>query len=277
MGIARFITKLAFPLAICAFGGLLLLERRRPLRGKVESKGVRTSRNFVIAAAAFAAMQLIERPVAEQSAIIAERHNIGLLRLISLPKWLEKLAAIILLDYSLYLWHVLTHRVPFLWRFHVVHHVDLDLDASTAVRFHFGEIILSTAWRAAQVVVIGVSPEFLRLWQAILLPSVLFHHSNIDLPKRLESILSKFLVTPRLHGIHHSIVQCETDSNWSSGLSVWDRLHGTFRDRSAGDEVNVGVPAYRRPSDVTVGKLLELPFHKQPSAWERPPYTDDRQ
>ena len=113
----------------------------------------------------------------------------------------------LLMDYTLYVWHVLTHRVPALWRFHAVHHIDLDLDASTAVRFHFGELTLSTPWRVAQVVVIGTSPLALSIWQTGLLMSILFHHSNVELPLAIERRLGRVFVTPRMHGIHHSQVR----------------------------------------------------------------------
>ena len=124
-----------------------------------------------------------------------------------LPEWVEVPLAVILLDYTLYVWHVLTHRVSWLWRFHVVHHVDLDLDASTALRFHCGELVLSVAWRAGQILLIGVSPLALSVWQTAVLLSILFHHSNVRLAVETERRLNRFIVTPRMHGIHHSIVQ----------------------------------------------------------------------
>ncbi len=267
VGIGKIIQKAAFPLAIGAFGLLVILERRRPLRKEVESKALRSGRNMAIAGLAAAAIFVIERPVSERAAFLVEQKNLGLLKRLGLPKWLERAAAVVFLDYTLYLWHRLTHRVPFLWRFHIVHHADLDLDASTACRFHFGEIAISVAWRALQIVVIGVTPDSLRIWQSILLPSILFHHSNVEMPYELEKYISKFVITPRMHGIHHSVVKSETDSNWSSGLSIWDRLHGTFRDISQHGDVIIGVPAYRSSNDVSVKNLLTLPFDRQTPVW----------
>src|SRR5205085_3280127 len=194
----------------------------------------------------------------------------GILKLARLPKWLETLAAVVLLDYTLYLWHVATHRLPFLWRFHVAHHVDLDLDASTALRFHFGELSLSTAWRAGQVVLIGVSPLSLSVWQTCLLLSILFHHSNVRLPLEVERKLNHLIVTPRMHGIHHSVVEEEANSNWSSGLTIWDRLHGTLRLNVPQDEVMIGVPAYREPGEVGLVKVLGMPFMEQRPVWQLP-------
>jgi sterol desaturase/sphingolipid hydroxylase (fatty acid hydroxylase superfamily) len=144
-----------------------------------------------------------------------------------------------------------------------VHHVDLDLDASTALRFHFGELAVSIPWRAAQIVAIGVTPEALAVWQNALLVSILFHHSNVKLPLEIERAMSRVFVTPRMHGIHHSIVPEETNSNWSSGLTVWDWLHGTLRLNVPQREIAIGVAAYRSPEDVTLRESLELPFVPQ--------------
>nr|MBA2647655.1 sterol desaturase family protein [Pyrinomonadaceae bacterium] len=172
--------------------------------------------------------------------------------------------------YTLYVWHVLTHRVPFLWRFHVAHHVDLDMDATTALRFHFAELAVSVAWRAGQVVVIGVSPLSFSVWQTALFLSIMFHHSNVRLPLGFERRLNKLIVTPRMHGIHHSTIRAETDANWSSGLTVWDWLHGTLRLNVPQQEIIIGVPAYREPEDVAFGDVLAMPFHSQRSTWRFP-------
>jgi len=168
--------------------------------------------------------------------------------------------AVALLDYTLYLWHILTHRLPFLWRFHKAHHVDLDMDASTALRFHFGELALATVWRAGQVVLIGVSARALSLWQTFTLVEILFHHSDIELPAEVERWLSRVIVTPRLHGIHHSAREGETNSNWSSGLTVWDWLHGTLRTTVPQDSIIIGVAGLREQQSQELPRLLSLPF-----------------
>ena len=257
-------------LIIGAFGALLWLERRRPLRREVEPKLRRTARNLAVAGIGAVALQLTERPVALELATLVEQHNVGLLKLLRLPVWLETVLAVALLDYTLYVWHVLTHKVPFLWRFHVAHHVDLDLDASTALRFHFGELALSVPWRAAQLIIIGVSPIAYSTWQTFVFLSIMFHHSNVELPISLERWLNRLIVTPRMHGIHHSIIQEETNSNWSSGLTIWDRLHGTLRLNVPQGEITIGIPAYRKPEDVELLKILPMPFGEQRSTWQLP-------
>jgi sterol desaturase/sphingolipid hydroxylase (fatty acid hydroxylase superfamily) len=186
---------------------------------------------------------------------------------------MEVALAVLFLDYTLWWWHWANHVVPFLWRFHLVHHVDRDLDASTALRFHFGELALSVGWRALQITVIGAEPYAVWLWQTILFASILFHHSNVRLPIGWERWMVRLVVTPRMHGIHHSDRREETDSNWSSILSVWDLLHRTLVLDVPQHEVTIGVAAYAREEDVTLGRILALPFRPRLDDWRRPDGT----
>jgi sterol desaturase/sphingolipid hydroxylase (fatty acid hydroxylase superfamily) len=248
------------------FAALVWFETRRPLRRSVESKLVRDTRNLVVAGAGALALRSLEKPVADRLTALVARRRWGLLPRLRLPRPIETALAVILLDYTLYVWHILTHRVPWLWRFHIVHHADLDMDASTALRFHFGELTLSVPWRAAQITVIGVSPRAYAYWQTGLFLSILFHHSNVRLPCGLERRLNWFLVTPRMHGIHHSVIQDERDSNWSSGLTIWDRVHGTILLDIPQERVTIGVPEYRTPDAVTLAKIIAMPFGPQPPA-----------
>lgn len=261
----------AFAAAAGTFGVLFWLERRRPLRMRVEPLADHTARNLTAGALAAATLQIAERPIASRLVRLVEERRIGLLKSVRLPRAIEVLLAVVLLDYTLYLWHVLTHRVPALWRLHLPHHVDLDLDASTALRFHFAELTVAVAWRAGQILAIGVGPTSYAAWQLFLLPSILFHHSNVELSPRWDAKLNRFVVTPRMHGIHHSTVRHETDSNWSSGLTVWDKLHGTFRSDVPQEEVTIGVPAYRKPQDVTFTEYVKIPFGEQRPTWQLPP------
>ena len=263
------------PLVVGAFGLLAWLERRRPLRRAVEPKPWREARNLAVAAVSAAALRVAEQPVTGPLSALVERRRWGLLKLWRLPAWLEVALAVLLLDYTLYAWHVLTHKRPWLWRLHVVHHVDLDLDASTALRFHFAELVASVPWRAAQVLLIGVSPLSLSVWQTLLFLSILFHHSNVRLPAEVERRLNSLVVTPRMHGIHHSVVKEETNSNWSSGLTLWDWLHGTLRLDVPQDAVVIGVPAYRDAGEVTLPKILAMPFGEERPTWALPEGGDE--
>lgn len=134
------------------------------------------------------------------------------------------------------------------------------MDASTALRFHFGELVISVLTRYAQVLGIGVGPLSLSVWQSALLMEVMFHHSNVRLSPALERRLGRWIVTPRIHGIHHSVLEKETNSNWSSGLAIWDTLHGTFHLGSPGQEIMIGLPGFREPDQVVLPKLLVMPF-----------------
>lgn len=257
-------TRLAAGLVAGTFTALVYLDRKRPLRRRqTEPKRRRYARNLTMAGLSALAIHLAERPVTQQLAGTVQRRRWGLLQRMSLSGWLEIPLAVALMDYTLYLWHVLLHRVPFLWRFHQPHHVDLDMDTSTAVRFHFGEMLLSVPWRAAQILLLGVSRKALFAWQTFTLVEIMFHHSNVRLPPGLERRLGSIVVTPRMHGIHHSIVEIERNSNWSSGLSIWDRVHGTLRRDVPQDEIVIGLPARRSPREVTLGKALEMPFRRQ--------------
>jgi sterol desaturase/sphingolipid hydroxylase (fatty acid hydroxylase superfamily) len=247
-------------LSLGVLAGLVLLERKRPLRRERESKLRRNSRNLAVAALGALTVHLLEAPAVQPLARSMERRKLGLLKQLNLPRPLEIITAIVLMDYTLYLWHVLTHRVPFLWRFHAVHHVDLDLDASTALRFHFGELAVSVPYRAAQVVLLGVDAEALSYWQIFLSLSILFHHSNVRLLHKVESVLSWFLVTPRMHGIHHSNEPAEAHTNWSSGLACWDRIHRTFRLDVPQEQINIGVKGIDTEDRVRLPEILTQPF-----------------
>ena len=244
-------------------GAMLLAERVAPLRRTVESKLRRVVRNLSTGGVSLALMSLVQAPLLQSVAAWIVRDRVGLLQLVRWPAWLETLMAILLLDYTLWWWHWANHRVGFFWRFHLVHHVDRDLDASTALRFHFGELALSIPVRATQMILIGVDPRTLWLWQTILFASILFHHANVRLPLRVERLLARLIVTPRMHGIHHSNRLDQTNTNWSSLLSWWDYLHGTILLDVPQEEITIGVPAYAAPSDVTIGKILLLPFRRQ--------------
>ena len=250
-------------LSIGTFAVLYLFEKRQPLRKQIEQKKIGTARNLAIASAAGLAVNFLEKPVTGKLTKFVEEKRFGLLKIFRLPRFLETALAVILLDYTLYIWHVLTHKSPFLWRFHQIHHADLDLTASTAIRFHFGEMTISVLFRAGQILLIGVSPNALQIWQSLLFLSILFHHSNVDLPKEFEEKLEKLIVTPRLHGIHHSTEKSEMDSNWSSGLSIWDFLHGTFRNDVPQAKITIGVKGFDEENEVTLGKMLIEPFLEQ--------------
>lgn len=249
---------------------LFVAEKKRPLRNPTQREPGRSVANVALGALSMAAVALVEAPMTTPLAKRAERKRDGIVQLLPLPAWARDAAAVLLMDYTIYLWHIATHKVPFLWRFHLVHHVDLDLDTTTALRFHAADMAISAPYRAAQVALIGVSPRALRVWQGWFFVSILFHHSNLALPKRFERVLARFVTTPRMHGIHHSAVESETASNWSSGFAFWDHLHRTFRLDVPQDAITIGVPAYRDPDEMALLQSLTMPFGPERDAWSSP-------
>jgi sterol desaturase/sphingolipid hydroxylase (fatty acid hydroxylase superfamily) len=247
-----------------AVGALYVVERLRPLRAQKEPGTARVGRNLVIGLLAGATTAASEWPVVAPVQRLAERHRFGLLRWLPAPRALRVVLGFLLLDYTLYLWHRLNHRLPFLWQFHAVHHIDLDLDSTTGLRFHFGELALAGGFRAAQVLLLGVDRDTLRLWQQMLVFSVMFHHSNLELPIDFERRLVPFLVTPRMHGIHHSRRSKDMDSNYSSLLSWWDRLHRSLRLNVPQASLTIGVQGFFSPEDVALAASLALPFRHDP-------------
>ena len=246
---------------------VVLAELKRPLRETRQDKLRRDIRNAAMSAMTAATISLTEKPVTTRLTRALERNRWGLLKMRRLPVAAELFLSVALLDYTLFVWHYLTHKVPFLWRFHQVHHVDLDLDASTALRFHAGEMLLSVPWRAAQVLLFGISARGLALWQTLTLMEILFHHSNVRLPAGFERLLCRVIVTPRMHGIHHSIVREETDSNWSTIFSWPDLVHGTLRLNVPQDEITIGVPGFQKPEELTIANLVQMPFTAERPSW----------
>jgi sterol desaturase/sphingolipid hydroxylase (fatty acid hydroxylase superfamily) len=258
-GVIRSITWLAVGVAV---GALFVVERLRPLRARKEPGVERVGRNVAIGLLAAATTAASEWPIIGPVQRLAERRRMGLLRRLPLPRTLRIVVGFLLLDYTLYIWHWLNHRSPFLWRFHAVHHIDLDLDSTTGLRFHFGELALAAGFRAAQVLLIGVDRQTLRLWQQMLVCSGMFHHSNLELPIGLERRLVKVIATPRMHGIHHSTRAGEINANYSSLLSCWDRLHQTLRLNVRQSSITIGVEGFQSREDVTLTRSLALPFRR---------------
>ena len=249
---------------------LLAAEKKWPRRNPVQPGPARGVTNLALGAMSMATVALIETPLTKPLADRAERNKAGLVQSLPLPVWARDAAAVLLMDYTIYLWHVATHKLPLLWHFHLVHHVDLDLDTTTAMRFHAADMALSAPYRAVQVALIGVSPRALRIWQGWFFASILFHHSNLAVPKRIERILARIITTPGMHAIHHSVEQDETDANWSSGFSFWDRLHRTFRLDVRQADIIIGVPAYRDARETRIAASLAMPFAHARDAWSWP-------
>ena len=261
----------AVTLAVVALLALLFsLERFFPLRKSAHSLIGRLVINIAISVLAFLAAVTLVQPAIQWALHWSSGKPFGLLHLLSMPGWLEVVVGFLLMDLAFYYWHLANHRAPFLWRFHNVHHTDPELDVSTAFRFHFGEIALSSVFSVVQISLIGISPWAFAVYQAAFQAEVLFHHSNVRLPIGFERILNKVVVTPRMHGIHHSQVRRENNSNFGTVFPWWDRLHRTLGLNIPQSEIVVGIPGYSRPGDNTVPNALLMPFRKQRDYWREP-------
>ncbi|WP_085906367.1 sterol desaturase family protein [Kiloniella majae] len=167
---------------------------------------------------------------------------------------------LILLDCLIYWWHRLNHEVPFLWRFHEIHHLDMNLDTTSALRFHFGEVLLSAFMRVFVVIIFDISLISIIIFEIILLIATLFHHSNVRLPDMFEKALSLVIITPAIHWIHHHALRHDTDSNYGTVFSFWDKI---FRSKSARQRT-VGMPiGVEGAQDKALLQLLTRPFKRK--------------
>jgi sterol desaturase/sphingolipid hydroxylase (fatty acid hydroxylase superfamily) len=248
---------------------LFALERLFPLRKSTRLLIGRLVVNFSVSALTFFTAAVLVRPAALTTMHWADAKTFGLVHLVRLPAALEFALSFLLMDLAFYYWHVLNHRVPFLWRFHNVHHIDPDLDVSTGFRFHFGEVAMSLVFRVVQVSVIGLSGWAFAVYELVFQGETLFHHSNLRLPIRFERLLNKVIVTPRMHGIHHSQVRRENNSNFGVVFPWWDRLHRTLGLNIAQAEIAIGIAGYSQPEDNELGNALLMPFRKQRDYWRR--------
>ena len=172
-------------------------------------------------------------------AAFVESKGLGLARQLPLHGWQEILASIVVLDALNYWWHRLNHRVPFLWRFHKAHHSDTEMDVSTVLRFHPGELLISVAVKAVWILLWGPSAAAWFLFEVLVSLSAQFHHSNIDFPDRVEHTLTQVLVTPRFHAAHHAVDRAFGDQNFSTILNIWDRIFGSFARPADGGQTTL--------------------------------------
>jgi len=249
---------------------LLILETRFSLRRPKRPKAQRFVINVGVSALALGTGAYIVVPIVLRLSEQSSETSFGLLRLVPLPYAAEFVAGFLLMDLTFYYWHRANHVFPFFWRFHNVHHVDQDLDVSTSFRFHFGEVLYSLGFRALQVYLLGISLLTYLVYELVFQCATMFHHSNVRLPITFERWLNKIIVTPRMHGIHHSIVKDETNSNYSVIFRWWDLLHGTLRLNVKQSDVVIGVPAYSDSDDNKFLNLVILPFCKQREYWRLP-------
>lgn len=255
------------PIRLGAFLGVLLVmllaEIAFPRRALTVSKPRRWGSNLGIVFLNSALVRVLLPITAAGFAIFVANHGWGIFNYLDIPAWAAVLASVIILDFAIYLQHVMFHAVPALWRLHRMHHADLDFDVTTGARFHPVEILLSMLIKFAVIAVIGAPAVAVIIFEVLLNASSMFNHGNLRLPLALDRALRLFIVTPDMHRVHHSIEDHETNSNFGFNLPWWDRLFGTYKAQpDAGHEaMTIGIRDYRDPRIATdLPGMLILPF-----------------
>ena len=252
---------------VCLFAILAALEALVPRRRRSQSRRSRWVTNWsvtVLNTLTLRALAFALPLLAVGAAIDAEANGWGLFNTIALPLWVEIICVVLILDFAIWLQHLITHKVPILWRLHRVHHADVDMDVTTAIRFHPIEIALSMLLKIGLVYLLGPAAIAVILFEIILNGTAMFNHANLALPKWLDRLVRKVLVTPDMHRVHHSVHRHEHDSNYGFALSIWDRLFGTYIAQPAAghDDMQVGLEWQDdRPSKL--GWSLSLPFARK--------------
>lgn len=247
---------------------MLLWERARPLRRPEVASPRHRLNNLALVAVDALLLRLLAPAAAVAVALEAARQGWGLFHLLDWPGWLEVLAAVLLLDLAIYFQHRLFHAVPALWWLHRVHHTDVDLDTTTGVRFHPLEMLLSLGYKAAVVLLFGAPAAAVVALEVLLNACALFNHANVALPPRLEAWLSRLLVTPSVHRVHHAVPRAVHDHNFGFMLVWWDRLFGTYHPLPPGGlaDARIGLESPRDRRAVDLHWLLLQPLLRRPRA-----------
>ena len=225
-------------------------------------KGKRWFTNLAMVVVSSLCLRVVFPAAAVGMAFFAETQGYGLFNVIDLPPVLVGLFCFVALDFAVWLEHVVSHKWPILWRIHRMHHSDQGFDLTTALRFHPLEIVLSMVWKSAIIVLLGAPVLAVLIFEIVLNGMAMFNHANVRLPLGLDRLLRLAVVTPDMHRVHHSAVQCETDSNYGFNLSIWDRLFSTYVERPAAgyDGMTIGLEEYDGPQTSRLTWALLLPF-----------------
>ena len=248
-----------------AFAGLALAELAAPFRSAKQRKSARWITNVTLFAIDTLAVRLLLPLAMVGAAVLAQERGWGLLNAVVLPGWVGFVATLLVLDLALYLQHWATHRVPLLWRLHRVHHSDRDFDVSTGARFHPVEIVLSMVWKVAVVIALGAPALAVAVFEIGFAVATLITHTNLALPHRTDRLVRKLLVTPTMHRIHHSARERETNSNYGTVLSGWDRLFGTYVTEAEKPQKDmiIGLDEWTDERTTRLGFSLWLPFERK--------------
>jgi len=247
------------------FAVLAALEYLVPRRELRPVKAKRWFTNWMIVLIDSLLVRLLFKTAAVGGAIWAAQSGIGLFNLIDVPFLLAFAVSFVVLDFAVWLSHVASHKIPIFWRIHRMHHSDVDIDVSTAIRFHPIEIILSMVWKYAVVLALGAPAAAVLVFEIVLNGGAMFNHSNMKLPLWLDRWLRMIIVTPDMHRVHHSAEMRETDSNYGFNLSIWDRMFGTYIDQPelGHDGMVIGIKEWQDEKPASLPWALSVPFIEQ--------------
>ena len=253
------ILRLSFFLGI--FLCMATWEMIAPRRILKQKRSLRWTNNIGLTVFNAFLLYLVFPTAAVGTALIADDRGWGLFQLTVLPLWLEGLATIVLLDLFIWMQHVLFHKIPFFWRFHRMHHTDLDIDVTTGARFHPVEILLSMGIKIGIVIIIGAPAWAVIIFEILLNGTSMFNHSDIYIPVEVDHKLRLLLVTPDMHRVHHSVIIRETDSNFGFNFPWWDRLFRTYKAQPERGHIDmaIGLANYRDPKWLTLPWMLVVP------------------
>jgi sterol desaturase/sphingolipid hydroxylase (fatty acid hydroxylase superfamily) len=261
---------------LVVLAAMALWEHRATLRPDSQPRGRRWFTNLAMGVVDIVALRLTLPVLAVGVALVAESRSWGVFNWLEWPTWLAFLLSLLVLDLAIYAQHLVLHKVPLLWRLHRMHHSDLDFDASTALRFHPLEIILSMLFKMLLVLLLGAPAAAVLAFEVILNAMAMFNHGNVRIPPTLERTLRWLVVTPDMHRVHHSILRQETNSNFGFNLSWWDRVFGTYRatPQYGPLAMTIGLEQFRDPRWLSLSSLLVQPFVNTGVERIQPPRTE---
>ena len=254
---------------VVIFLGVAFWEIISPKRQLLDSKPRRWLNNLGIIVLDNLLIGLLLSGATVLVALTAKQSDWGLLNHFNIPTFLAIIIGVLVLDLIIYLQHLMFHAVPLLWRLHMVHHTDLDIDVTTGLRFHPLEILISVIIKLAAIAALGPPVIAVVIFEVLLNGTALFNHGNIRLTEKLDRSLRRFLVTPDMHRVHHSVIIRETNSNFGFNLSWWDKLFGTYRPQPVAGhkQMTIGLSNYRDGLKLTLPTLLRLPFSGNPGPY----------
>ncbi len=262
----EWVTNNEAAIRLSAYFGVFLVmalwEFAAPRRSLTVSKSKRWLSNIGIVLLNSVLLRLLFSSAALATAVVASERGWGLLNLWGVSFWPAVIISVVVLDFVIYLQHVMFHAVPALWRLHMVHHADLDFDVTTGARFHPVEIILSMLIKIVTVAVLGPPVVAVVIFEVLLNGTAMFNHSNVRVPLALDRVLRLFVVTPDMHRVHHSVIPVEANSNFGFNLPWWDRLMGTYvaQPKSGHQKMTIGLRQFRDVKRSSLPWMLLMPF-----------------